>query len=233
VHEGRDSDGLRVNRPTENVVVRDSIIREGAAGVTFGSETSGGFRNIEAYNLTTLKDVPVGILFKSAHTRGGFAENINIHDITMVDTPVVFRITMNWNPSYSYATIPAGMKTYPAYYTVLTTPVPEGKGIAHVHNVHIWNIRSTGASTVFQVDAYTTAPLENFRLDHWNVQAQTAGHIDDAKNWAFSHVSLTIADASVVALTDTANITGIASREVADQPQPDPAKKSFVEQDKN
>lgn len=39
---GRDSDGLRVNRPTEDVVLRDSIVREGAAGATFGSETSGG-----------------------------------------------------------------------------------------------------------------------------------------------------------------------------------------------
>ena len=48
---GRDSDGLRVNRPTEDVVLRDSIVREGAAGVTIGSETSGGFRNIEVYGL--------------------------------------------------------------------------------------------------------------------------------------------------------------------------------------
>ena len=38
---GRDFDGLRVNRPTEDVVIRDSVIRVGAAGVTFGSETSG------------------------------------------------------------------------------------------------------------------------------------------------------------------------------------------------
>jgi len=28
---GRDSDGLRVNRPTEDIVIRDSIIRRGAA----------------------------------------------------------------------------------------------------------------------------------------------------------------------------------------------------------
>ena len=41
---GRDSDGLRVNRPTEHMVLRDSIIRRGAAAVTIGSETSGGFR---------------------------------------------------------------------------------------------------------------------------------------------------------------------------------------------
>ena len=51
---GRDADGLRVNRPTEDVVIRNSIVRDGAAVITIGSETSGGFRNIEAYNLTGL-----------------------------------------------------------------------------------------------------------------------------------------------------------------------------------
>lgn len=40
---GRDSDGLRVNRPTEDVVLRDSIIRHGAAAVTIGSERLEGF----------------------------------------------------------------------------------------------------------------------------------------------------------------------------------------------
>ena len=79
--------GQRVNRPTEDVVIRDSIVRDGAAGVTFGSETAGGFRDIEAYNITVLDKVPVGILFKSAHTRGGFGENLRLHDFTMKGTP--------------------------------------------------------------------------------------------------------------------------------------------------
>jgi len=206
---GRDSDGLRVNRPTEDVVLRDSTIREGAAGVTIGSETSGGFRNIEAYGLTVLKAVPVGILFKSAHTRGGFAENIRIHDLTLIDTPVVFRITMNWNPSYSYATIPVGLKTYPDYYKVLSTPVPEAQGMAHFHDVHIWNIKSTGAKTAFEVDAFKAAPLEHFQLDHLQIQADTAGHIDDAKDWKFSDVSLTTADKSTVAVSDSTDVTGL------------------------
>jgi len=230
---GRDSDGLRVNRPTEDIVLRDSIVREGAAGVTIGSETSGGFRNIEAYGITTLSAVPVGILFKSAHTRGGFAENIRIHDMTMTGTPVALRITMNWNPSYSYAVLPAGMTTYPDYYKVLTTPVPEDRGKAHFHDVHIWNIAATGAKTAFEVDAYPSAPLENFSLEHLHIQASTAGHISDAKDWKFSDISLTTADGSVVALSGDSNVTGIASREAPNQPKEDPSKKSFAEQDKN
>ena len=206
---GRDSDGLRVNRPTEDVVIRDSIVREGAAGVTIGSETSGGFRNIEVYGLTVLKGVPVGILFKSAHTRGGFAENIRIHDITMIDTPVVFRVTMNWNPSYSYAKIPAELKTYPDYYKVLSTPVPEAQGIAHFHDIHIWNIKATGAKTAFEVDAYKSVPLENFTLEHLHIEAANAGHIADAKDWKFDDVSLTTTDKSKVRLTDDTNVTGL------------------------
>jgi polygalacturonase len=213
---GRDSDGLRVNRPTEDVVLRDSIVRKAAAGVTFGSETSGGFRNIEAYNITTLKAVPVGILFKSAHTRGGYAGNIRIHDMTLIDTPVVLRITMNWNPSYSYATIPADLKTYPGYYKVLSTPVPTVKGLPHFRDVHIWNIKATGAKTAFEVEAYPSAPLVGFTLDHLQIQAATAGHIDDAKNWKFSNISLTTADGSVVAFSYDSNITGITSHQATD-----------------
>ena len=206
---GRDSDGLRVNHPTEDVVIRDSIVREGAAGVTIGSETSGGFRNIEVYGLTTLKGVPVGILFKSAHTRGGFAENIRIHDITMIDTPVVLRITMNWNPSYSYAKIPADLKTYPEYYKVLSTPVSEAQGIAHFRDIHIWNIKASGAKTAFEVDAYKSVPLENFSLSHLHIQSTTSGHISDAKDWKFDDASLTTTDKGHVILTDDTNVTGL------------------------
>ena len=206
---GRDADGLRVNRPTEDVVLRDSIVREGAAGVTIGSETSGGFRNIEAYGITTLKGVPVGILFKSAHTRGGFGENIRIHDMTLIDTPVVFRVTMNWNPSYSYATIPDGMKDYPDYYKALTTAVPKALGIPHFHDVHIWNIKAMGAKTVFDVSAYPSAPLERFDIDHLQVVAQTAGHITNAKDWKLSDLSLSIADGSSVELMQDVNVTGL------------------------
>lgn len=206
---GRDSDGLRVNRPTEDIVIRDSIVREGSAGVTFGSETSGGFRNIEVSGITTLKGVPSGILFKSAHTRGGFAEHINIHDMTLNDTAVVLRITMNWNPSYSYATIPPALTNYPDYYKVLTTHVPEAQGIAHVRDVHIWNIKAIGAKTAFEVDAYANAPLTNFQLDHLNIQAQSAGHIADAKDWIFKELSLQIGDGSKVKVTDSSDVTGL------------------------
>jgi hypothetical protein len=231
---GRDADGLRVNRPTTNVRLHDNIVRQGAAGVTFGSETSGGFRHIEAWNITTTEDVPVGILFKSAHTRGGFAEDIQLHDFIMQNTPVVLRITMNWNPAYSYAVIPSGLTNYPSYYTTLTTQVtPESRGHARVSDVHIWNIKATDAKTIFEVAAYPDLPLDNFRFDHLDIQAQTAGHIADASHWHFSDVKLQTVDGSTTAVSNVSDITGIATHIIEQKHDVDTAKKSFADQDKN
>ena len=206
---GRDADGLRVNRPTTDVVIRDSVIREGAAGVTFGSETAGGFRNIEVYNLHTYAEVPSGILFKSAPTRGGFAEDIRIHDIVMEGTPAVLRMTMNWNPNYSSAHIPAGLTDYPPYYTVLTAPVSAAQGLEHVHDLHLWNITATGAKLVFDVNGNPAAPVANVRVDNLHVSAESAGHITNAENWIFTDTELKIKDESTVALKDDKNVTGL------------------------
>ena len=201
---GRDADGLRVNRPTEHIVLRDSIIRSGAAAVTIGSETSGGFRDIEAYNITALHGVPSGVLFKSAHTRGGFAENIRIHDLTLEGVAIPIHITMNWNPSYSYAVIPSGLEDVPPYYKVLATPVPEAQGLPHFRAVHIWNIKAIGAREAFNVSAYPNAPLEDFRLDHLDIEAARAGTIANAKNWTMVDNNIRTADGSKVAFTDSA-----------------------------
>jgi len=198
---GRDSDGLRVNRPTTDIVLRDSIIRRGAAAVTIGSETSGGFRNIEAYNLTALSGVPSGVLFKSAHTRGGTASDIRIHDLTLVGVAIPIHITMNWNPSYSYATLPAGSKNVPPYWITLTTRVPEQQGLPHFSDVHIWNIKATGATQAFNVSAYPNATLDNFRLDHVDIEAKTAGFIGNARDWKFADNRIKTVDGSRVKLT--------------------------------
>jgi hypothetical protein len=94
---------------------------------------------------------------------------------------------MNWNPSYSYATLP--------------TRVPEDKGLPHFSDVHIWNIKATGAKKAFDVSAYPNATLDNFRIDHLNVEAQTAGTIANAKNWSMIDNTINTADGSKVTFT--------------------------------
>lgn len=212
---GRDSDGLRVNRPTEDVVIRDSIIHRGAAAVTFGSETSGGFRNVEAYNLTAEKGVGVGVLIKSARVRGGWGDNLRVHDLHLDGVSVPIRVTLNWNPSYSYATLPANAKNVPSYWKVLTTPVSEERGLAHFRNVHIWTIDAKNARTAFEVSAYPNAKLEGFQIDHIRIEAQSAGSIADTGHLQLSDIHLRIADGSRVTEKDNTAMSGFNSMEYA------------------
>jgi len=206
---GRDADGLRVNRPSEKIVIRDNTVRGGAAGITIGSETSGGIRDVEAYRIHVLRPVPAGIIFKSASTRGGVIENIVIHDMDMQGVATAISITLNWNPSYSYAKMPEGVKSPPDYWRVLTEAVPPEKGLPHFRKVKISDIKAVDAQQAFSVSSYKNSPLENFEFQNLEIDARSAGSIQDADHWTFVNTHIKTADASVVTLKDCRNVRGL------------------------
>jgi polygalacturonase len=195
---GRDADGLRVNRPTEKIRIYDNTVRGGAAGVTIGSETSGGIRDIEVKGLTVLSAVPAGILFKSASTRGGTMENINISNVTTVGVATPVSITLNWNPSYSYAKLPEGVKDMPAYWRVLTEVVPPEKGLPHFRKIRISGLKSTGAQRAFAVSSYADSPLVDFEFKDIEIEAKTAGTIANTQGWKMEGMRIQTADGSTV-----------------------------------
>lgn len=209
---GRDADGLRVNHPTENVVVHDITVRDGAAGITFGSETSGGIRHVEAYRIHVLGPSPIGILFKSASTRGGTLEDISIHDIDLVNVPTAFSINFNWNPSYSYAKIPTGLTNIPDYYAVLAQEVPHEKGIPHLKNVRISNLKATGSRVAFSVGSYSDSPLQDVTFRNIDIQAERAGTIQQAENWKFENTRIQTNDGSRVAVKESRAVTGLPAQ---------------------
>jgi polygalacturonase len=185
---GRDADGLRVARPCEDIEISDCIVREGAAGLTFGSETSGGFRRITAQRIQVHAPVPVGLLFKSAPTRGGFIDGVSISDLSLHDVPVALRATMNWNPAYSRASIPEQeLANAPAHWHALAQPVPPEQGRTHVAGVTLHGLRARGAQTLFEVDADAQAPLRHFHFSGLDVQALRGGHVLDVLDWRFDH----------------------------------------------
>jgi hypothetical protein len=124
---------------------------------------------------------------------------------TLEGVAIPIHITMNWNPNYSYATLPAGWKNVPSYWITLTTRVPEQQGLPHFSDVHIWNINATGATQAFNVSAYPNATLDNFRLDHLDIEAKTAGFIANSKNWRFADNEITTADGSKVNFIEVAD----------------------------
>lgn len=208
IKAGRDADGLRVARPCEDVLIQDCIVREGAAGITFGSETSGGFRDIEVRRLTVLAPVPVGILFKSAPSRGGGGQGLRLREIGLLDVPVVLRVSMNWNPAYSLARLPEAIDEPPAHWRVLSTPVPPEQGMARLREVQIEDLRARGALTAFEVDAFDAAPLQDFAFSRLDIEARRGGHIRDVQGWRFEQSHLQFADAPI-AVADPSSLRGL------------------------
>jgi polygalacturonase len=206
---GRDADGLRVNRPTHHVVIKDNTVISGAAGVTIGSETSGGIRDIEVDGLKVLAGAPIGILFKSASTRGGTIERISIRNVEMTGVATPISVSLNWNPAYSYAKIPDGMTHYPDYWRVLTEPVPPEKGLPHFREVTISKVKATGAQRAFQVSSHPDAPLVGFDFAGIDIEARSAGTIAGAEHWTFRDLTVRTADGSRVALKDSRDVQGL------------------------
>ena len=81
IKSGRDQDGLRVGRPTRNVVIRNCVFAEVLHGFAIGSELSGGAENIFVQNITMKKVLYEALSFKSTCGRGGVIKDIHISDI--------------------------------------------------------------------------------------------------------------------------------------------------------
>ena len=79
---GRAEDGLRVGRPTENVVIRYCLAERGPGGVTFGSETAGMIRKVYMHDCV-FTSPSNGFYFKSRRNRGGGGEDLTFRRIRM------------------------------------------------------------------------------------------------------------------------------------------------------
>ncbi|HVU35959.1 MAG TPA: glycosyl hydrolase family 28 protein [Opitutaceae bacterium] len=206
---GRDADGLRVNRPTEYVLIRDNLTRRGSGMVTFGSETSGGIRHVLVERNRALGTAE-GIRFKSARTRGGYVRDVVIRDVTMTDVPSPFTITLDWFPSYSYAATNADWSgsNVPAHWKVLTTPVtPPERGWCRIEDVSIENVRITGANQIFTASGLPGDPVRDIRWRNVTAEGKRAGRIEYASGWSMRDVTLSTPAPDQLVLANCTDMT--------------------------
>ncbi|MCS3800684.1 glycoside hydrolase family 28 protein [Niastella sp. OAS944] len=84
IKSGKDEEGRKRGRPTENVIIRNNVVYKAHGGFVIGSEMSGGARNIFVYDCSFM-GTDIGLRFKTARGRGGVVENIFVKNIRMKD----------------------------------------------------------------------------------------------------------------------------------------------------
>ena len=82
IKSGRNRDGRRWGRPSENIIVRDCYMKNGHGGVVIGSEISGGYRSLFVENCRMdSPDLDRVIRIKTNPCRGGVVEDIYVRNI--------------------------------------------------------------------------------------------------------------------------------------------------------
>ena len=97
VKSGRDTDGRRVNIPCQNVVIQNCTFAAGHGGVTMGSETAGGIRNVFAEDCHfDSPDLEMAMRFKTSPARGGYIENIYLRNCSVKTAKYGIHLTQRY-----------------------------------------------------------------------------------------------------------------------------------------
>lgn len=203
IKSGRDADGLRVNHPTEYVVIRNCTALKGGGLIVCGSETSGSIRNVLGYNLKA-QGTSCILRLKSAMTREGIVENIYVNGVEAIGNRQILSADLNWNPSYSYSKLPEpyNYEEIPEHWKIMLTPVdPPQKGYPLFRNIYMSQVKATQAEEFIYASGWNDSlRLENFYLYDIEVQAKHSGKIALTRNFNLTKIKLDIQDKQPILL---------------------------------
>ncbi|MDX3102871.1 glycosyl hydrolase family 28 protein [Nonomuraea angiospora] len=156
VKSGRDRDGRRVNRPSQNIVIQNCKFSGRWGGVTIGSEMSGGVRDVFAEDCEcNAPDFPgrypvkYALYVKTSFNRGGFVDGVHLRRITGHDLErSALYVTLNYETSGS---LPPVVQNFTADGLTIDGAAQaynlDGRPTDHIKNVTISNSTFTGITT--------------------------------------------------------------------------------------
>lgn len=143
IKSGRNADGRRIGRPSENIIVRGCTMKDGHGGVVLGSEMSGGIRNVFVEDCRMdSPNLDRAIRLKSNSLRGGYLENLYVRNVQVGQVKeAVVRINLRYEDGVG--------EHYPV-----------------VHNIHIDNLTSNKCGRPFYLVGLEKAKIENVVIEN-------------------------------------------------------------------
>lgn len=163
---GRCEDGIRVNRPTANVVIRHCLALRGPGGLTCGSETAGFIRNVYCYDCV-LANVSNGFYFKTRRNRGGGVENIWLEKIHMTGLKNAF----GWDMLGSRTYVGNLADRHPELEITPLTP--------RFSNIWIKDVQVDSCQRLFSIKGIPETPLEGLHVNGMDASCVSVGSLQD------------------------------------------------------
>jgi polygalacturonase len=156
IKAGKDADGLRVNRPTENVSINNCTVYRAHGAVTIGSETSGWVRNLVAGNITC-QGTQMGVRIKSRRGRGGGVEDVRFNNWTMEDVGQGINVT----------------NFYIMEGEVRTPEEPVSRRTPVFRNIAVSNMTINRARVAINIEGLPEMPIDGLRITDVIASAKT------------------------------------------------------------
>ncbi len=190
---GRGEDGLRVGKPTENVIIRYSLAQNGHGAITCGSETAGGIKNVYAYDCV-FDNVERGCRFKTRRSRGGVTEKIYFERIRMTNVMEAFTWDLLGSPKY----VGDLALRYPLREITPLTPT--------VKDIYIKNFIVESSKFLINANCIPEVPLSNVIIENGEVKCNDIiGSMADVTGFVLRNVNVNTEN-STMKIMDGKNI---------------------------
>jgi polygalacturonase len=199
---GKNAEGRRRGRPTENVIIDNCTVFKGHGGFVVGSEMSGGVRNVSVSNCAFL-GTDVGLRFKSARGRGGVVENIYINQISMFDIVTdSFLFDLFYGGKSASESLADGDQT-PVEEKLL--PVTEETPI--FRNIHVKNLVSRNARRALFFNGLPEMNINGIYLDNVSITARYGAELSESDKIVFNNVHVEAAEGPALLLNNVKNMS--------------------------
>lgn len=201
VKSGRDEEGRKRGKPTENFIIRNNTVFHGHGGFVIGSEMSGGVRNIFVTNCNFL-GTDIGLRFKTARGRGGVVEKIYISNINMNNIPgesVLFDM-------YYMAKDPVPLNGEKEELPSIETK-PLDETTPSFKDFYIENITCKSAETAIILRGLPEMNIEGVHIKNSHFTSNKGILCIEAKNCSFENVGLFTNKNEAIQIQNSKNIS--------------------------
>ena len=189
---GRCEDGIRVDRPSENIVVRHCLAEKGHGGITCGSETAGMIRNLYVHDCV-FDGTGTGLRFKTRRNRGGGGENLVYERIRMRLNGQPFI----WDMLGSVTFVGNLAKRLPAREINKLTP--------SYKNITVRDIIVESGTQFIKAQGIPETPVENVLIENVSAKTNQLMLFQDVNGMTLKNITIECPD-SLIKLVDGRNI---------------------------
>ena len=202
IKSGKDEEGRKRGRATENVIVDNCKVFQGHGGFVVGSEMSGSVRNISVSNCEFL-GTDVGLRFKSNRGRGGVVENIyvkNIYMLNIVTDSFLFDLYYGGkSASESLSDNPSGTKDLNVVPVTDETPC--------FRNIYVKNLVSKNARRAMFFNGLPEMNISNINLENAVITSKLGAELVESDGVKFTNVTVLPTEGAAFILKNVKNFT--------------------------